>query len=234
MRKQIVTALAPVVAAMVIVAAVLTTGGCTKSGSSSAPNANATTSLTPGSTSSAAPATAFMVYDSARYRFTIRYPKGWPGGTSTATGGAASGGPALSVAWADPAGKQVNGHYLDALQVAVFKLTKPIKGSSDLTSHAADFKAIAYGLIKSDPKLRITDPFKPVTVNGTNGLQVTYTYTVQGEPTGAMSYLLLPSGRYAYWVTGQASAATWSSAWTKLTPAMASFTHRPLVGGAPD
>jgi hypothetical protein len=82
---------------------------------------------------------------------------------------------------------------------------------------------IAYGLIKGLPSLSVTDRFKPVAVNGTKGFQVTYSYGPHDTPTGAMSYLLV-KGRYAYWITGQASSDTWSSAWSKLAPAMASLT----------
>jgi hypothetical protein len=78
----------------------------------------------------------------------------------------------------------------------------------------------------SQPHIAISDPFRPITVNGTLGFQITYSYLVDGTPTGAMSYLL-PRGRFAYWITGQASADTWSMAWRDLAPAMASFTVKP-------
>jgi hypothetical protein len=72
----------------------------------------------------------------------------------------------------------------------------------------------------------VTDPPTLVTINGTRGIGMTYTFGLNGTPTGAMSYLL-PRGHYAYWVTGQSSAATWLTTWSKLGPAMASFT----IGG---
>jgi len=101
-------------------------------------------------------------------------------------------------------------------------MSKPVQ-PGDLTRHKRDFKAIVAGLIKGLPGFAVSDPFKPITVNGTRGFQITYAYTVQGTRLGAMSYLL-PKGAYAYWVTGQSSEATWSTSWSKLAPAMASFT----------
>ena len=223
MRKQIVTILVSIVAAALIAVAMLTIGGCTKNSSGAATTNGA---AEPGAASSAAPASAFAPYGSAKYRFAIRYPKGWQGATSTAPAGDTSGAPATSTTWADPKGKQVAGKYLDALAISVYELTKPAT-AADVKKHAADFKAIAYGLIKDLPGFTITDPLRPITLNGSKGFQVTYTYTVQGAPAGAMSYLI-PKGRFAYWLTGQASRDTWGSAWSMLTPAMASFTVRPL------
>ena len=225
MRKLTVIALSLVVAVVALGVA-----GCTSSSSSGAPGSGA--ALQPGSGSYAgeAPASEFALYGSAKYRFAMRYPKGWPSTTSGAPAGDTSGAPATSTTWADPKGKQVNGQCLDALQVSVYELTKPAT-AADVKKHAADFKAIAWGLIKSLPGFAVTDPLKPITLNGSKGFQVTYTYSLQGTPAGAMSYLI-PKGRYAYWLTGQASKETWSSAWAKLTPSMASFTVKPLSSGS--
>ena len=109
----------------------------------------------------------------------------------------------------DPHGKLVQGHYVDALQVSVYALSKAVQ-PADLVTHSGDFKAIVDGLTKGLPMFAVSDPFRPITVNGTKGFQITYTYGIHSTPAGAMSYLLL-KGRYAYWITGQATADTWSA-----------------------
>jgi hypothetical protein len=191
-------------------------GACTSSsGSSGLP-----------SPEQSATAAAFGLATSKHYGFSIRYPLGWVNASTSAAPGDTSGAPLVSVSWTDPKGKVVAGHYVDALQVSVYAMTKAAK-PADLVKHARDFKGIAYGLIKGLPTLAVTDPFKPITVNGTKGFQITYTYSIDSTPTGAMSYLL-PKGRYAYWITGQASADTWTASWSKLTPAMATLTITPV------
>lgn len=191
---------------------------CSSSAGSSLPDQvpNAT-----GSSPTAAPGGAFGTAVNKQYGISMRCPLGWVSATSTAKP-SAKGDPLLQLMWANPKGKAANGHLIDALEVSVYALTKPVK-PGDVGSHTRDFEAIAYGMIKSLPQLDITDPPKLITVNGTTGIQVTYTYGEGGAPTGAMSYLL-PKGRYAYWITGQSSAATWQSSWAKLAPSMASFT----------
>jgi hypothetical protein len=176
---------------------------------------------------SPASAAAFGVAASKQYGFSLKVPLGWVSASTSAKAGDTSGAPLESVSWTNPKGKVVAGHYVDALQVSVYAMTKAVK-PADLVKHARDFKGIAYGLIKGLPTLAVTDPIKPITVNGTKGFQVTYTYAVDNTPTGAMSYLL-PKGRYAYWITGQASSETWTAAWSKLTPAMAAFTIKPVA-----
>lgn len=172
--------------------------------------------------SSAAPASSFGLATNKRYGFSLRYPLGWVSATTSAAPGNPSGGALFSASWADPHGKLVQGHYVDALQVSVYALSKAVQ-PADLVTHSGDFKAIVDGLTKGLPMFAVSDPFRPITVNGTKGFQITYTYGIHSTPAGAMSYLLL-KGRYAYWITGQATADTWSAAWAKLTPAMASFT----------
>jgi hypothetical protein len=195
-------------------------GACASSGSATLPDQvpPAARSMSP------APPSAFGVGTNKQYRFSIDYPLGW---LSASTKAAASGDALTSTLWADPKGKVVGGHAFDTLQVAVYAMAKPVK-AADLKSHAGDFDLIVHSLIKGLPKLRITDAFRPITVNGTKGFQITYTYDAQNTEAGAMSYLLLPKGRYAYWITGQASADTWAQSWSKLTPAMASFTILPV------
>ena len=195
-------------------------GACASSGSSTLPD-----QVPPASRSmSPAPPSAFGLATNKQYRFSVDYPLGW---LSASTKAAARGDALVSTLWADPKGKVVGGHAFDTLQVAVYAMSKTVK-PADLVSHARDFKGIAASLIKDLPKLKVTDAFKPVTVNGTKGFQVTYTYDAQNTQAGAMSYLLLPKGSYAYWITGQASADTWAQSWSKLAPAMASFTILPL------
>jgi len=207
------------------VAALALSAGACSNGSSGLP------AQSPGSSASAAPASAFGVAIIKRFGISIRVPLGWASAAATAKPGDKSGGPLLVATWADPKGKQVAGHYLDALQIMVFELNKPA-APTDVAVHPNDFKAIGREMIAEEigtkQQVSISDPFKPITLNGTSGLQVTYSYLVGSTPTGAMSYLL-PKGRYAYWITGQASAATWSTAWSKLAPAMSSFTIKKIA-----
>ena len=206
------------------VAAVSGLGACSSSG-----NGTGLPSQSPVATGSPspAPASAFGLATNKQYGVSIRYPLGWVSVVKKAPAGDTSGAPLLSVSWADTKGKVVNGGFVDTLQVSVYAMTKAVK-PADLVRSAASFKAIAGGLIKGLPNLAPTGPIKPLTLNGAKGFQVTYTYTIHDTPTGAMSYLL-PKGKYAYWITGQSSADTWSAAWSKLAPAMASFTITPVA-----
>lgn len=206
----------------IVLAVVSSLGACSSSGGTSGLPSQVPAAA---GDSSAAPAT-FGLATNKQYGFSVRYPRGWVGAATSAAPGDKSGAPLVSVSWADPKGKQVDGHYVDALQVSVYALTKPVK-PADVARHAGDFKVIVDGLTKGLPRFAVTDHFKPITLNGTKGFQITYTYALHNTPTGAMSYLL-PKGDYAYWVTGQASADTWSAAWSKLTPTMASFTIAPV------
>jgi hypothetical protein len=184
----------------------------------------------PSGSPSAAPVSAFGLASSAKYGFTIRYPLRWLSAVHAAKPGDKVVTTLLSMSWANPEGATVGGGlgYIDSLQVSVYAMSKRV-GARDVTTHRPAFVAITASLLKGLPGLKITDPITPLTLNGTPGLQVTYTYTAEGTRVGAMSYLL-PKGAYGYWVTGQSSKATWSSAWSKLAPAMASFTIRQVKG----
>jgi len=192
--------------------------GCSSNANSTVPDQVPSASGSP----SAAPASAFGQATSKKYGLAIRYPLGWVSSAREIKAGDKAGSALISITWADPKGKVVGGGFVDLLHVSVYALSRPVK-PGDVTRYKGDFKAIAYSMIKGLPGLALSGPIKPVTVNGTTGFQVTYAYQVSGTRAGAMSYLL-PKGKYAYWVTGQSSAATWSTSWTKLTPAMASFT----------
>ena len=178
----------------------------------------------------AASVASFGQATSAKYQFTIRYPLRWISAVHDAKPGDKVVTTLLSWSWADPKGATVGGGlgYVDTLHVSVYAMSKPV-GPNDVKKHRAAFVAITASMLKGLPGLKITDPIKPITLNGVRGFQVTYSYTTQGTQIGAMSYLL-PKGDYGYWVTGQSSAATWSSAWSKLAPAMASFTIGPVKG----
>jgi hypothetical protein len=177
-----------------------------------------------GSSPTAAPASAFSAAAYKRYGISLLYPRGWVSAASGAKSGGARG-PLLELMWGNPKGKVSDGHLIDALSVTVFALNRPVQPEA-VTRQVGSFKIIAYDLVKALPELYVTDPPKLVTINGTRGIELTYTFGLNGTATGAMSYLL-PKGHYAYWVTGQSSAATWLTSWSKLGPAMASFTIRP-------
>jgi hypothetical protein len=208
--------------ALFFIVATTLAAGCLSAGCSS--NANSTPDQVPSASGSPSPApvSAFGQMTSKKYGLAVRYPLGWVSAAHEVKAGDKAGTALLSVTWANPKGKAVGGGFVDTLHVSIYAMSKPVT-SRDLTRHKGDFKAIVDGLIRGLPSLAVSDPFKPVTVNGTEGFQITYAYLVQGTRVGAMSYLL-PKGSYAYWVTGQSSAATWSTSWSKLAPAMASFT----------
>jgi hypothetical protein len=196
---------------------------CSSSGASTVPDQVPSPSGSP----SAAPLSAFGRATSAKYQLSVLYPLHWVSAVRAAKAGDKVVTTLLSMTWADPKGAIVGGgSFVDTLHVAVYEMSRKV-GPNDLKVHRAAFVAIAASMLKGLPGLRITDPIAPITLNGTPGLQVTYTYTVQGTHVGAMSYLL-PKGSYAYWVTGQSSESTWTSAWSKLAPAMASFTIGPV------
>ena len=219
-RLQRLTLTLAVSASLLLLVFALT--GCSSSGGSGLPSQSSA------SASSASPA-SFGLVTNKQYGFSFRCPYGWLTAAANAKPGKTSG-PLMVASWADPQGKQVDGHYLDALQVSVSELNKPVT-PVDVEKHAADFKIICSEMIVQQlgrrPHIAISDPFKPVMINGTVGFRITYSYLVYATPTGAMSYLLL-KGHYAYWITGQASADTWSKAWRDLAPVMASFTVKPI------
>ena len=210
-------------AGVAVLAIVAGLGACTSSGSSS----GLPDQVPPASASPSSTASGFGATGSKAYGFTLKYPLGWVAASKSAGVADKSGGPLVSLIWADPSGKQVDDHYVDSLQLSVYAMSKRL-GPTDLTRHAADFKGIAYSLIRNLPQLSVTDPLKPIDLNGTKGFQITYRFSINGTLAGAMSYLL-PRGRYAYWVTGQASRSTWSAAWSKMAPAMASLTIRDVT-----
>ena len=94
-------------------------------------------------------------------------------------------------------------------------------------SHTGDFKVIVDGLIKGLPELEVTDAFRPITVNGTKGFQVTYTYDSQGTQGGAMSYLAA-QGPLRLLDHRSGERRHLGASWSKLAPAMASFTIVPV------
>ena len=212
----------PALAALLVTVSLL--GACSSNATSTLPEQVPSATGSP----SGAPVSAFGLTTSAKYQFSIRYPLRWVSAVQAAKSGDKVVTTLLSLSWADPKGKVVGGGFVDTLHVSVYAMSKKV-GPHDVATHRAAFVAIAAGMLKDLPHLRITEPIRPLTLNGTPGLQVTYTYTVQGARVGAMSYLL-PKGRYGYWVSGQSSATTWSSAWSKLAPAMASFTIGPVKG----
>jgi len=180
-----------------------------------------------GSSPTAAPLSAFRLAHINRYGISLIFPRGWVSAGSIAKPSSLRG-PLLELMWGNPQGTLSNGHLVDAFQVTVYALNRPVH-PGDVKLHAANFKAMAYDMVRALPEAYVTDPPKLVTINGTPGVELTYTFGLNGTPTGAMSYLL-PRGHYAYWVTGRSSAATWLATWSKLGPAMASFKiGRPLA-----
>lgn len=218
MRARYLALLPLAVLLATILAASTLLGACSSNANSTVPDQVPSASGSP----SAAPASDFGQATSKKYGLSIHYPLGWVSAAHEAKAGDKPGSALLSVSWANPKGKVVGGGFVDTLHVSVYAMSKPVK-PGDVKRYQRDFKAIVYGMIKGLPHLKLSDPVKPITVNGTGGFQITYAYTVQGTRVGAMSYLL-PKGSYAYWATGQSSAATWSATWSKLTPAMASLT----------
>jgi hypothetical protein len=122
---------------------------------------------------------------------------------------------------ADPAGAKRGETALDVLSVSVRRM-RPAAKTGDLRKHRDDFEAMALQLIGRPEGLRLAGPLRLGTLGKQAALRAEYAYRVAGEDVAAVAYLV-PVGRRAYWVTAQASRATWDTAGRRIGAAMGSF-----------
>jgi hypothetical protein len=202
---------------MAVVLGVLALGAASCGGSPS-PSASATVSHGPSPV-------MVRTYADDEFGFTIRYPDGWIKAESRAPAGSVT--PLrMSVVFADPDGAMVDGSLVDGVGVTVYKLDRSTT-AAQVRKHPDAFKVVSDEIMAQLDDVTVTTALSPVEVNGAPGFSVVYRHSLNGQQVGAVSYLI-PRGRYAYWVTGQATPATWDSAGEELGPSMDSFT---LTGG---
>jgi hypothetical protein len=162
------------------------------------------------------------------YGFRVAYPAGWVSSSWKRPTSSSPTTPLLYMtAFADPNGAQSKGTYVDAEQVAVYALSKPLT-PSQLTRAIAN--RIIGGVMLADlPKATSYDTeLKPTDVHGVPGWHISYEYEVNGQTVTAVS-VLLARGARAYWVTQQASTYTWRTVSPTLLTCLAQF--RLLEGG---
>jgi hypothetical protein len=148
-----------------------------------------------------------QVVTDKQHGFRIAYPKGWVHSVWDGPSSGEGKGPLeYLLAYADPEGAQSGGAYVDAEQVAIYRLDKPV-APHELRKATAE-RIIGGMLLRDLPDLATRSKLKQVDVHGTPGWHVAYEYTVNGETVMASS-ILFAKGRRAYWVSLQASPYDW-------------------------
>jgi hypothetical protein len=110
---------------------------------------------------------------------------------------------------------------LDVLTVTVRQLSK-VSRPGDLKKYKADFEAIASALIGKPVGLTMVAPFVMTTLGDLPALRVDYVFKVGGTDMAAVSYLV-PAGDRVFWITGQASKATWGTSGPEMAASVATF-----------
>jgi hypothetical protein len=146
----------------------------------------------------------FSTYSNRDYGFSIRYPAGWVKATKTGTGPSDA---RFAVFFADGDGAVAGGQAVDVIAVSVYEVNKPVT-MQDVKAKQREFGAMALDLVGKPSKLRIVEPPTIKTVAGQPAVSLTYTSRISGKDVAAMSTLVFKGNR-AYWLTGQASRATW-------------------------
>lgn len=122
---------------------------------------------------------------------------------------------------ADPAGAKRGDTALDVLAVYVRRI-RPAAKPGDLRAHRSDFAAMVMQLIGRPDGLKLVQRPRMDALGGHPALKAEYTSRIKGADVAAISYLV-PIGDRVYWVTGQASRATWDSAGRGIGSALASM-----------
>jgi len=140
------------------------------------------------------------------WRFRMAYPDGWVGTRYENPDQTAPAGALLYlVAFADPHGVVGNGNYLDSVQLAIYRLEKPMR-PGDLTPRLGTqiaVKMILKGMTSFSPR-----ELKKVDIHGVPGWTVGYQYAAGSQTVDANSVLIV-RGEYAYWLTTQSGAYSW-------------------------
>jgi hypothetical protein len=169
------------------------------------------------------PATMF---DSAQGGFSIKYPSNF---VKVEPDVAGQPGVVYQLLLADPTGAKSGDSALDVLGVAVREINKAAK-PGDLKKHKAEFEAMARQLIGTPDGLKLASPFALTELGGETALRVEYVYKVSGTDVASVAYLV-PLGKRVYWITGQASRATWDTTGKAIGGAISTITFT-QAGGA--
>jgi hypothetical protein len=184
-------------------------------------------STTPASnpSSSASGAAQFTVYKNAKFGFSLVYPARWTRTVSvSASASPQTGERLLAMTLIDPQGAEVQGGQLaDGESVEVYQLDRAVKPGVRYTSVA--MRVMGGSLLPRLQSLEVKAKPKEVSVHGDPGWSVAYTYALHGHSMLALSVLVLKH-RYAYWVTGQSTAETWSAMWPRLRISLGTFRVR--------
>jgi len=175
--------------------------------------------------SSASGAAQFSAYRNAEYLLSIAYPAGWTKTIATAASTAPKTGDRLLAAtFLDPKGAVAkSGMPVDGVMVEVFQLDRVVTPGKRYTSTA--MRIMGGSLLPRLKLVQLADRPKDVTVHGDPGWSVAYRYSLQGHTMQALSVLVFKH-RYAYWLTGHATAETWSGLWPQLRISLGTFRVR--------
>jgi hypothetical protein len=178
-----------------------------------------------GNPSSASGVEHFGVYKNAEYLFSIAYPAAWTKTIkASASASPATGDLLLTAAFVDlKGGLAKSGKPVDGDIVEVFQLDKAVRPGTRYTNTA--MRITGGSLLPRLNRVQLAGKPKEVTVHGDPGWSVAYRYSLQGHTMQALSVLVLKH-RYAYWLTGQATAETWSGVWPRLRISLGTFRVR--------
>ena len=175
--------------------------------------------------SSASGVARFIVYQNPEYLFSIAYPAGWTKSIeASASTSPKTGDQLLTATFLDPKGAvAASGKPVDGDTVEVFQLDKAVKPGNRYASTA--MRIMGGSLLPRLERVQLAGKPAQVTVHGDLGWRVAYRYSLHGHAMQALSVLVLKH-RYAYWVTGQATAETWSGSWPRLRISLGTFRVR--------
>ena len=175
--------------------------------------------------SSASDVAQFSVYKNPEYLFSIAYPTGWTKAIEAlASTSPNTGDRLLTATFVDPEGAvATSGRPVDGATVEVFQLDKAVEPGKRYASTA--MRIMGGALLPRLKRVQLAGKPKQVTVHGDPGWSVAYRYSLQGHTMQALSVLVLKH-RYAYWVTGHATAETWSALWPRLRTSLGTFRVR--------
>jgi hypothetical protein len=129
----------------------------------------------------------------------------------------------FDVAFIDGDGAQVDGKYVEGVQVSVYQLDTKVK-----PGQVKKLKKAFSGLVDEMVATTggdVTQPLAPMELNGTPGFNFGYTYRDGDVDLKAATFFLV-KGDKEYTVTGQASQSRWEELAPALESAIMSFTLR--------
>jgi hypothetical protein len=161
-----------------------------------------------------------QLYNNADFGFSVGYPVGWLQ-AKPQTGDPTKGAAAFTILWADPEGGGTGKTTVDGTAVSVYQLNQAIR-PEQVKQSAANFRAIIGALVAKYKGLKVVQPVRYTEVGGAPAYTVMYVYKAGGTDVAAMSEAL-PKGKNVYWMTGQASKATWDKVRPQLVASLSSL-----------